>query len=151
MDTRHFLLTYTGVLWHVLCPQSHISTHMLAHHKHTTIEKILFFIAIKWLLMAFWYTHRSVPCSAINREASSWSRWKQIQRTTGRQYSESRELGTFSPKWDGSIKSLLRVLRNLLKRRQRESKSHRGDQGDLQCDQSSCWLTEVENACTRPV
>ena len=37
------------------------------------------------LLMTFCCTHRSAPCSAIIREASSCSRWEQTQRPRGRQ------------------------------------------------------------------
>ena len=37
-------------------------------------------VAITWLLMAFFYTHRSDPCLAIFREDSSYSRCQQVQR-----------------------------------------------------------------------
>ena len=40
--------------------------------------------------MTFRYTHRSVPCSAIIREASPFSRWEQRQRPTARHYPESK-------------------------------------------------------------
>ena len=43
------------------------------------------------------HTRRSVPCSAIIREASSYSRWEQIQRPTARQCTV-RDLETLSPK-----------------------------------------------------
>lgn len=36
-------------------------------------------MAIKWHLMTFCHTHRSVPCSAAIRDTSSCSRWKQIE------------------------------------------------------------------------
>jgi len=47
-----------------------------------------------WELPAivFCSTHRSVPCSAIIREASSCSTWEPIQRPTARHYAESETL-----------------------------------------------------------
>jgi hypothetical protein len=56
-------------------------------------------MAIKWLLTACCYTHRSVPCSAIIREASSCSRWQQIQRCIARLYAESERLWNAQLNW----------------------------------------------------
>lgn len=54
--------------------------------------------------MIFCYTHRSVSCSTIIKEASSCSRGEQTQRLDDMQ--KTTDLGTASPKWDVSIKSL---------------------------------------------
>ena len=54
--------------------------------------------------MTFCCTHRSVPCSAIIREAS-YSRWDLTQRLESLQ--RVRNLGALSPKWDVFIKHCL--------------------------------------------
>lgn len=48
-------------------------------------------IATKWLLMKFYYTHRSVSCLAIIREIYSCSKWKSVQRPKARQCEETTE------------------------------------------------------------
>lgn len=53
--------------------------------------------------MIFCYSHGSLPCSAITKEAYSVRRWEQIQRPTARHCAE-RELGTHISKWYVSIK-----------------------------------------------
>ena len=60
----------------------------------------------KRLLMIFYYIHRSVFCSSIIREASSCSKWEQVQRPKARQYaeSESETLGhSTSPRGSGNF------------------------------------------------
>lgn len=61
---------------------------------------------IKWLLRVLCYTHRSVPCSTIIKEASPSGMWEQKQRPIARPYAGVRGLGTLSPKGSVSIKSL---------------------------------------------
>ena len=87
-------------------------------------------VAIKWLLMTFCYTHRSVPCSAIIREASSG--------TDGNKYRDSqsgltqgvRKFGTFRHKQNVSIKSIHPGLRKwMLRKGGRESVRAREDGG----------------------
>ena len=70
-------------------------------------------VAIKYLPVSFCSTHRSVPCSAIIREASSCSSWEQIQRATARQCAESEELRIPTPKWDVSVRSLPSGIRDI--------------------------------------
>lgn len=50
------------------------------------------------------YTHRSIPCSVIIKEASFWSRWTQVQRPTFRHYSGEKNLETLSSKFVIHIK-----------------------------------------------
>lgn len=47
-----------------------------------------FHLVRKLLSMAFYYIHRSIPCSVIIRETSSYSIWELPQRPTAGQYSE---------------------------------------------------------------
>ena len=47
---------------------------------------------IKWLLMIFCYTFRSVPYPFIIRKTSSGSWWQQRQRLTARHYAERESL-----------------------------------------------------------
>lgn len=60
------------------------------------------------------YTQRSVPCSAITREAFSYSRWEQIRRPTARRYSENERSWNAQAKL--SIKSFLSRLREPCRR-----------------------------------
>ena len=50
----------------------------------------------------FCYIHRSVPCSAIIREASSYNKWEQIEKHTAKHNTENERLGTLSFKWNNS-------------------------------------------------
>lgn len=72
------------------------------------------------------YTHRSVSCSAIIREASFCSRWEQILPDIMQRL---RDLGTPRPKWDVSIKSLPSALREPHGWGGRKSVRTRGDRG----------------------
>jgi hypothetical protein len=56
--------------------------------------------------MSFFSTYRPKSCSAIIREASSCSRWKQAKR-----FIENENLETLMSQKDVSIKSLYLVLR----------------------------------------
>ena len=74
--------------------------------------------------MTFCYTNRSVPCSAIIREAPSCSRWEQIQRPTATHGTENmRPWGTQS--YVGNLQQtlLLKAHGILQKKRQKERKS----------------------------
>jgi hypothetical protein len=66
-----------------------------------------------------------MPCSAIIREASSCSRWEQIE-TNSQTVFRVRDLGTLSPN-DVAIKSLPSGLRELCRRKGRKSVRARGD------------------------
>jgi hypothetical protein len=68
--------------------------------------------------MILFYIYKSVPDSAIIREASSCSRWEQILRA--RHYTK-RNLKTFSSKWDFSTKSSPSVLKESCRRGGRKS------------------------------
>lgn len=60
--------------------------------------------------MAFWYSHRSLPCSAIIRElhpATDGNKYKDLQPDISR----VRDLETSSHKWNVSIKSFPLGLR----------------------------------------
>lgn len=50
-------------------------------------------MTIKWLLVAFFYAHWSMPCFTIIRNASFCCRWEQIQRPTARQHTKSEKPG----------------------------------------------------------
>lgn len=149
MDTGCFLLTCTGMLWHVLCTQSHISMHMLTHHKHTKILKILFFIVIKWLLK-----HSDI---LIDQFLAQPLTEKLPPEADGNRY---REPQTENIQWGNLEHSALNGMypsnlspqdSGISAEEKAESKSHQGDRGDLiWYDQSSSWLTEIETACTRP-
>lgn len=58
-------------------------------------------ISIKWLLMTFCCIPRSVPCSAIIKEASFCSRWELIQKPTLSNMQRGRLFGALCPKGDG--------------------------------------------------
>lgn len=83
-------------------------------------------MAVKWLLMTFCYTYRSVSCSAIIREASSCSRWEQIQRSTTGLCSESERPWNTQSKWIVSIKFFPSVFMELWKSRGKDCKSQWG-------------------------
>jgi len=63
-----------------------------------------------------------VPYPVVSKEASSESRWKEIQRPTARHYVE-RE-----PALEVSIKSLLSELREACRREGRECGGHQENQ-----------------------
>ena len=67
--------------------------------------------------MAFCYTQRSVPCSAIIR--------KQPLAADGNTPT-ARHRAAFSPKWEVCIKSPFRAQETLRKKRQKDCKSQRG-------------------------
>jgi hypothetical protein len=48
-------------------------------------------ISIKWFLMTFYYTHCSVSCSLIIREASSRSCWERCRDPKQRERERERE------------------------------------------------------------
>lgn len=105
--------------------------------------------------MIFCYTDRSTPYSVVIRGVPFCNRWghrkphPDITQT-------ARDLETLSPKWDLSIKPLLRAQRTLEKRRRREWKSQREWRTPRkpdplnQHDQSSYELAEAVAACTGP-
>ncbi|EDL97925.1 rCG23304 [Rattus norvegicus] len=73
-------------------------------------------------------THRSEPCSATIRGASSPSRWQQLE-THCQTICRAREMGTFSPQSDVSIKSLSSWFKELCGRGGRKSMRARRDGG----------------------
>lgn len=78
-------------------------------------------------LVAFFYTHLSMPCLSIIREDSSCSRWTNTEAHKWTMCWE-RDFGTLSLKWDILIKALSSGLYRyaIEKWRQKYSKSHRG-------------------------
>ena len=80
---------------------------------------------MKLFLIAFSYTHRSLSCSTIIREASSCSRWELMHRPIMGQCEENKRL--LSPKREVFIKFLPSGLRELY--RKVDEKVMREDQG----------------------
>lgn len=56
-------------------------------------------MAIKWLLMLCWYSHRPKNHSILIRKGSSWNRCKLMQRSTAQKCTVSERLWLVSPKW----------------------------------------------------
>ena len=75
--------------------------------------------------MGFYYTHRSVPHSAIIREAS-FSNKQNKNTETHRRYAENMRLETLGPK---PVKSLPLCLSEACERGGRKSVRVRGDEG----------------------
>ena len=103
--------------------------------------------------MAFCYTHRSVPYSAIMGEAY----FCKYSEPEADHFRKVRNLRKVSPKCETSFKSILAMLKVPCGRGGRKSVSHRGwrmprkQYPVYQHDQSSCKLTETKAACRGPV
>lgn len=109
---------------------------------------------LKWLLLIFFCTHKPVPCLTTTRETSSYSRWKQILRSTIRHYSEINSLGhpdvtVISPSNTPSIFSETsgREYKNQSKCKTPGEQENRPSKW---AGQSSYELTGTEAASTRP-
>jgi hypothetical protein len=111
---------------------------------------------MKWLLTAFCYTHRSVPCSPIIREVSSCSNGNSTEthsQTVFREW-ETLEHSALSGM---SIKSLFSELRYPAKERWKEHKNQRGWRMPRKPrplhkqDQHTYEFTETEAVHTGPV
>lgn len=83
-------------------------------------------MTIKWPLITFCYTYRSVSYSAIIRETYSCSRWEQIQRSTTALCSESERPWNTHSKWIVSVKFFPIVFMELWKSREKDFKSYWG-------------------------
>lgn len=90
------------------------------------------------LLMAYHYTHRSVPCSTLMREVSEVVFLLQMGINTEiHKYTILRHFGALSPEWDVFIKSLpIQSSKIYVRRRQKDFKSQR--QWIIPCKQ--CFL-----------
>jgi len=88
---------------------------------NTSFKKLL----LKNLIMVVFYTHTSIPASAIIIEACFYQGWAEIYRLTERDYAEIKRLVTLSPKCDVSIKSISSELKNSVKKRKKEYKRQR--------------------------
>lgn len=84
-------------------------------------------VSIKYLLILFCYTHRSLSCSVISREASPAVHEEKYRDPQPDIMCRVGDLGTLSPKWSTSIKSPLLRHRELCgEKRQKEYLSQRG-------------------------
>ena len=71
--------------------------------------------------MTFYYTHRSVLCSAIIRELPPTANGNKYRDPRPDIMQRLRDLGTLWPKWDVSIKSLPSGFRELSEKGDRKS------------------------------
>lgn len=119
--------------------------------KHKSIILLKKKTTIKWLLIAYCYTQRSVLSSIHLKGSSSCNRWELTEKLTVRQCSEMRDFGLLSHKRNVFAKCLPSTLRKPCRRESRKIIWARGNgwlpgTGIVQTQQDwgICGLTEIK-------